>query len=101
MTRRVVGIETMRVLSPPAVLAAKAQSQALGGGVLHEATEEATSAADAPSPAGGGCRATAVDDNNDHRQEYPPKLLHRAWSALPVGGDGGLWHHSLEPSQLD
>jgi hypothetical protein len=34
-------------------------------------------------------------------ENTPPKLLHRAWSALPVDGDGGVWHHSLEPSQLD
>ncbi|KAL3816665.1 hypothetical protein ACHAXA_003855 [Cyclostephanos tholiformis] len=29
-----------------------------------------------------------------------PLKLHRAWSALPVDGDDGVWHHSLK-SQLD
>ena len=34
-----------------------------------------------------------LHDDND-----PPQLHHRAWSALPVDGDG-VWQHSLEPRQ--
>ncbi|KAL9187284.1 hypothetical protein ACHAXT_001387 [Thalassiosira profunda] len=39
---------------------------------------------------------------NEEQQslQEPPKLHHRAWSALPAEGDGA-WHHSLEESQQE
>jgi hypothetical protein len=101
MTRRIVGIETMRISSLPPPSSPSRHS--------HKPKREAYSTKQQRRQhqrlthhllQGEGVERPPSMTTMTTAANTPPKLLQRAWSTLPVEGGGGVWHHSLK-SQLD